>query len=184
MTRSWRRSMVWVAGASLLALGGAAFGQNALGDGRVLDNNLRQGSGGVNTRVRSVEAQIRFNNAIVTGNAGFGRSFRGDVGYLASNDFRASLGSNDLYNFRRDSTASAITGSGIRGTDALQYQVSLATGQTVPSFLDRPISNAGVVQRSGASFSGSAGVAPAPINGGFLDEPTAPIECARNGTAR
>lgn len=114
-----------------------ARAQNALGDGRALDRNLQHGSGGVNTQVRDINALIRFNNAVVTGNAPGGRSFRGNAGYLASDDFRAATGTDALYNFRRDSATSALVASGIRGTDALQYQFSLSTGQAPPAAIGR-----------------------------------------------
>jgi hypothetical protein len=143
--------------AGLLSLTGTSLGQNALGDGRALDRNMQRGSGGVNTQVRDINAQIKLNNAIVTGNAGFGRSFRGNVGYLAADDFRAGLGSNDLFRERQLSAGSAYLGgaagtgtgmfsgsdtagagsarvvqSGLRGTDALRYQMSMTTGAAVP----------------------------------------------------
>lgn len=112
-----------------------ARAQNALGDGRALDRNLRVGSGGINTPVRDLNAQIRFNNAIVTGNAIGGKSFQGNVGYLATDDFRAGLGSDQFFAFRRDSAISAVTAAGIRGTDALRYQFALSTGQTPPAIM-------------------------------------------------
>ena len=46
-----------------------AEAQNALGDGRVLDANPRVGSGGLNPAGRDFAAEVRFRNAIVTGNA-------------------------------------------------------------------------------------------------------------------
>lgn len=134
--------------AGLLMLSGSpAWAQTALGDGTALDRNLQVGSGGKNTRVRDINQQIRFNNAIVTGNAAFGRSFRGDTPYSAAGDFRGSLGSNDLFQFRRDSAVSTVYGSGLRGTDALRYQFALSTGQALPSYLGAA---PGVVERSGA----------------------------------
>ncbi len=112
-----------------------ARAQNALGDGRALDRNLRQGSGGVNTQVRDLNAMIRFNNYVVTGNAVDGKAFRGNAGYLATEDFRAATGTDALFQFRRDATSSAMVAAGIRGTDALQYQFALSTGQAPPTML-------------------------------------------------
>jgi len=160
----------------LLALCGTALGQNAIGDGRALDRNLQRGSGGVNTKVRDLDAQIKLNNAIVTGNAAYGRSFRGNVGYLATDDFRAGLGSNDLFRSQRDLAGSAalagvatvggsglfnsvdpaesgavrFTQRGIRGTDALRYQMALTTGTASPGEAGEASL---IVRRSGAGAS-------------------------------
>jgi hypothetical protein len=111
-----------------------AFGQNALGDGRALDNNLST-QGRANTTVRDLNAEIRFRNAIVTGNAPNGLSFRGDVGYSGSGEFRGDLGSDELFPFRRDSLTSGLAGAGIRGTAGLQYQFALTTGSRPPQDL-------------------------------------------------
>ncbi len=127
--------LIALAGCVSLAMAGAAAAQHAVGDGHALDANLQAGSDGRNTPVRDVQAIIRFNDAVVTGNAPYGRSFRGNVGYLASEDFRASLGSNDLFVPLRESAQSTLIGGGIRGTDALQYQFSLSTGAPPPPVL-------------------------------------------------
>lgn len=122
-----------VLGMVLCAGAPVALAQNALGDGRALDRNLRRGSGGFNTSVRDINALIRFNNSVVTGNAMGGRSFRGDTGYRSTDDFRGALGSDALFDFRRDAAPSAVPViSGIRGTDALRYQFALTTGQAPP----------------------------------------------------
>lgn len=105
----------------------AAMAQNALGDGRALDANT--GSGGrVNYERPSFAQELQFRNAVVTGNAPGGLSFRGDLGYRAAGEFTGELGSDGLFAFRRDSLYSGLAGMGIRGTDALQYQFSLTTG--------------------------------------------------------
>lgn len=111
-----------------------ALGQHALGDGQALDRNLST-QGTRNTPVRDLDALIRFNNSVVTGNALGGRAFRGDVGYRAPGDFRAPSGTDALYFFRRDATSAAIVAAGVRGTDALQYQFALSTGQAPPPVL-------------------------------------------------
>lgn len=138
-----------LAGCLSLALTGVAAAQHAAGDGHALDANLQAGSGGRNAPVRDIQSLIRFNDAVVTGNAPYGRSFRGEVGYLASEDFRASLGSNDLFVPLRESAQSALVGGGIRGTDALQYQFSLATGTPPPNILAGL--GGGRIQRSGSA---------------------------------
>jgi len=128
----------------------AAVAQNALGDGRALDNNLST-RGRYNQERTSLRQELTFRNSIVTGNAPGGLSFRGDVGYVAPGEFTGDpLGSNDLYAFRRDSLRSGIAGMGIRGTEALQYQLSLTTGSRPPANLVGRYS----VSRSGSGTSG------------------------------
>lgn len=72
--------------------------------------------------------EVRFRNAIITGNVPGGISFRGNAGYRDPGDFQARLGSDSTFNFRRDSFASGLGGLGLRGTDALQYQFTFTTG--------------------------------------------------------
>lgn len=115
---------------SLWAGGSAAQPANA---GRLLDNSLYQGSRYNDAALsRDPMREVAFRRAIVTGNAAGGLSFRGDVGYSDPREFRADLGSNDLFSFRRDSLYSGLVGQGIRGTEALQYQMALTTGSTPP----------------------------------------------------
>lgn len=118
--------------AALLLAAAPALAQDALGDGTALDQNLRQGSGGKNAARPDLARELQFRNAIVTGNAPGGLSFREDVGYTSPGGFRDALGSDDLFAFRRDSLYSGLAGLGIRGTDALQYQFGLTTGSTLP----------------------------------------------------
>lgn len=119
---------------ALLALAGCAcspaLAQNALGDGRALDANLQQGGGRFNApgRNSNFAEEVRFRNAIVTGNAPGGSSFRGDAGYLSTDDFRAPLGSDSFFGFQRDSLYSGLATRGIRGVDALRAQMALSTG--------------------------------------------------------
>ena len=121
--------------ASVLSLfSSAAVGQNALGDGRALDGNLSV-DGPLNVSRPSFEAELRFRNAIATGNAPNGLSFRGDTAFTAPSEFRGVLGSNDLFSFRRDTLTSGLAGMGIRGTDALQFQMSLTAGSQAPANL-------------------------------------------------
>jgi hypothetical protein len=125
------------------------LGQNALGDGRALDNSLST-RGRYNDARPDLRSELRFRNAVVTGNAPDGLSFRGDVGYVAPGEFAGALGSNDLFAFRRDSLRSGIAGMGIRGTEALQYQMSLTTGSRPPANLVGSYT----VRRSGAGEQG------------------------------
>lgn len=144
MTRTGSRTLAAIA----LAAGVApALAQDAMGTGRELENSLyvdtRVGGGGgldsslrVDTRFNAPRpdfaAELQFRNAIATGNAPGGLSFRGDVGYSAPFEFRGELGSDALYPFRRDSLYSGLGGMGIRGTEALQYQFALTAGARVP----------------------------------------------------
>lgn len=112
----------------------AALGQNALGDGRALDRNLST-TGRFNRARPSLASEFAFRNSVVTGNAPGGMSFRGDIGYRAPGEFGGELGSNDLFAYRRDSLRSGMAGMGIRGTEALQYQLSLTTGNRPPANL-------------------------------------------------
>lgn len=122
---------------ALLALAGSSWAvcpasaQNALGDGTALDANPGN-QGRINRPRPSFSQELQFRNAIVTGNAPGGLSFRGDLGYRAPGEFTGDLGSDALYSFRRDSLTSGLAGMGIRGTDALQYQFSLSTGAQPP----------------------------------------------------
>jgi hypothetical protein len=129
----------------ILVLCGTALGQNALD--KPLDRNTRVGGGGVNQPRPDLTQELRLRNAIVTGNAPGGFSFRGDVGYRAPGEFFGSLGSNETFSFRRDSYYSGLGGLGIRGTDALQYQFAMTTGNAPPpGFLGAP-----TFSRSGAA---------------------------------
>lgn len=121
--------VVLLAGAAL-----PASAQNALGDGRALDNNLST-RGRANQVRPNIVSEFAFRNSVVTGNAPGGLSFRGEVGYLAPGEFMGELGSNDLFAFRRDSLQSGMAGMGIRGTESLQYQLALTTGNQPPANL-------------------------------------------------
>lgn len=129
-----RRSLqTMLSAAAILAFAGQASAQNALGDGRKNDRSIEQGSGGVNRPVTNdLQQNYALRNSIVTGNAPGGLSFRGNVGYVSSREFRGELGSDDLFSFRRDSLYSGISGLGLRGTDSLQYQFALTTGAEPP----------------------------------------------------
>jgi hypothetical protein len=125
-------------GAAVLASVGALIGSAGLAraqyaNDKPLDRNLQRGSGGYNPARASLADELRFRNAVVTGNSAGGFSFRGNVGYRAPGEFLGTLGSNDTFAFRRDSYVSGLGGLGIRGTDALQYQFAMTTGNAPPS---------------------------------------------------
>ncbi|MCL4220165.1 MAG: hypothetical protein KJZ65_02225 [Phycisphaerales bacterium] len=138
-----------------------ALAQDALGDGRLLDNNL-SATTRLNYQRPSLANEVRFRNAIATGNAPGGLSFRGDLGYTAPGDFRGDLGSDDLFAFRRDTLYSGLAGMGIRGTEALQFQFAMTTGGMPPQNLIGSLA----VPR-GASSSVTTGRLPAALNPSF-----------------
>lgn len=153
----------------MLTLAGSALSQNALGDGKKNDKSGQQGSGGVNTPNTDLQQSFSLRNAIVTGNAPGGLSFRGNVGYVGSREFRGELGSDDLFSFRRDSLYSGISGLGLRGTDSLQYQFAMTTGSKPPTSIAGSLaisrdqfmpSISAVSNNAGATSSGVDGTAP------------------------
>ena len=75
--------------------------QNALGDGRVLDNNLQIGSGGANAPQQS-PAYLNAND-VVTGNVSGLGYFRDEVGYGSTNEFGDRLASDELFRFQAQS---------------------------------------------------------------------------------
>ncbi len=111
---------------ALLALAAPAAGQYAL------DNNLQYGSRGINSAARGQRDIYQLRNAVLTGNVP-SRSFRGNLGYTAPNDFRGDLGSDDLYRFARDSYYSGLALQGIRGIEATH----LALADTDPNSFSR-----------------------------------------------
>jgi hypothetical protein len=180
MSKTRRIIPATLSACAVLLVAGHAAGQTALGDGRGLERNPQVGSGGYNVQAPNINDQIRMNNAIITGNAPGGRSFRGSVGYTGTSDFRGSVGSDTLYAFRRDSAISGAFGAGVRGTDALRYQFALSTGQSLPPSIAQyasGINRSGTVTtasnsaalRSTADFLASQSVRPS-IVGGRIDE--------------
>ncbi len=115
-------------------LSSPASAQNALGTGRGLERTTArpQPQGNQPKGGRDFAAEVRFRNSIVTGGAPGGLSFRGITPYSSPSGFRDTVGSDDLYSFRRDSFYSGLSGQGIRGTEALQYQFAMTTGSAAP----------------------------------------------------
>ncbi len=100
----------------------AAHGQDQLGDGRSLDANLQQGSGGVNPQGQTPNFNAR--NDVITGNVPGLGYFHDDVGYRATGEFGGRLGSDDLFRFRArslSSSPSSVPGGG--------YTLGVAPGQ-------------------------------------------------------
>ena len=112
-----------------------AHAQNALGDGTGLANPLDvyQRQFNSESRTDQFRREIQFQNAIVTGRAAGGLSFRGDAGYGSALEFRGELGSDVTYAFRRDSAISGLAAQGVSGTDALRFQFALSTGSAAPA---------------------------------------------------
>ncbi|MBL8745992.1 MAG: hypothetical protein JNK58_06500 [Phycisphaerae bacterium] len=99
--------------------------------GRALDGNLQVGSSGFNAPIANFQRELALRNAVVTGNVAGGKAFRGDVGYSAADDFRGETGSDDLFEFQRDSAYSGLATQNIRGITPLQFQLTESTaGQT------------------------------------------------------
>lgn len=127
----------------------AASAQNAVGNGRALDNRLQVIHPGAPAGVtNSFSRELIFREAIVTGNAPGGFSFRGET-LPSAFEFRGELGEDALFAYRRDSLYSGLSNRGIRGTEALQYQFALSVGGQIPQSLAGPISfgRAGAVER-------------------------------------
>ncbi len=168
-----------VAGLAAIIAVPAAHGQNALGDGsrlesslrvgsggyngvsaagRTLDNNLRAGSGGWNGFGRNFGAESAYRNAIVTGNVGGGREFRGSVGYTAADDFRGFLGSNTNFQFERDSFYSGLATRNLRGLESIRNPLAYTVaGQRDTAFGGGLIINRAGVGASGATIENSQG---------------------------
>ena len=130
----------------LVALSGprSASAQNALGDGTGLQRDAT--NYGQNPRPPArydIMDSIRFRNAVVTGNVPMGKHFRGDGEELPSDfgqainqpspfEFRGAQSGDATFAFRRDSLFSGMAGTGIRGTEALQYQLAITTASAPP----------------------------------------------------
>jgi hypothetical protein len=87
-----------------------AQGQTQVQGGAAHDSNQQVGSGGYNRAGERVDYRAR--NLLITGNVGGGRAFQGAVNYSADGSFQGSLGSDSLFNFRRDSIYSAPNAGG------------------------------------------------------------------------
>ena len=92
-----RTALYVVVAALLVSIPGRLCGQQALGDGRALDNSLRVGSGGKNTPQPKANYSAR--NAVITGNVAGLSYFHGNVPYRAPGEFHGNLGSNRLFRF-------------------------------------------------------------------------------------
>ncbi|MDX2116441.1 MAG: hypothetical protein SFZ24_12595 [Planctomycetota bacterium] len=128
--------------------------------GRALDANTRVGGGGMNTNRANFYQELAFRNAVVTGNVGGGKAFRGDIGYTAAEDFRGRTGTDDLFRFQRDSAYSGLATQDLRGLSSLQLQFSETTGGQTQGFLGNVI----VRRESAGVTSREATGGPAPVS--------------------
>ena len=100
----------WFAAVALIGLVPCRlYGQQAMGDGRALDNNLRVGSGGKNVAQPGIDYRAR--NDLITGNVSGLGYFHGNIPYRAPDEFHGDLGSNRLFRFHARGLA-VPTGSG------------------------------------------------------------------------
>jgi len=92
------KTAVWMAVCGIAAASAQLNAQDALGNGRGLDNNLQVGGGKSNP----ANQQFNFNagNNIITGNVGGVSRFHGRVGYGSPGEFRGKLPSNSLFRFQ------------------------------------------------------------------------------------
>ncbi len=128
----------------------------SMGTGRLLDNNLRAGSGGYNND-RDVQNIGRATDLGATGNLRGLGNFRGNIGYKAAGEFSGNLGSNDFHGFNARSFGVSDLASVSPGSSGM-----LGGG---PAALQR--SGAGV---SAGDLSRRNG-APGPTPGGFDSNP-------------
>jgi hypothetical protein len=122
------RAAWWVC-ALLFAAGGVAQGQTVHGTGRALDASLAAGTGSrVNPGVSGFAEAMSFRNAVVSGLSSPQGSLRRTAGYRTTDEFLTPTGAEGLFGGRRDSLLTSLSGYGIRGTEALQYQFALTVG--------------------------------------------------------
>lgn len=108
MTRSGTRIFggLALAVATLLGIHGTALAQNALGDGRALENNLQVGSGGYNNPAPARDPNL--GNNIITGNVSGLGYFHGNAGYRAPGELQINLPSESLFRFQSRSLNPAM----------------------------------------------------------------------------
>jgi len=122
----------------------SALAQNALGDGTGLQrDNTNYGPNARPPARFDIMQSIQFRNAVVTGNVPMGKHFRADGDELPAEytrlinqpspfEFRGAQAGDSTFAFRRDSLFSGMAGTGIRGTEALQYQLAITTATAPP----------------------------------------------------
>jgi hypothetical protein len=147
-----------VAFLALAGMAASAQAQNALGDGRGLQKNTNRFDSSLGPVNKGFDVQgARMRDAIVFGRAPGGLTTRASS-LPDSSQFMGRLGTDSLYNFRRDSYFSGLAGQGIRSTDALQYQFAMTTGGAVrkPGQLEGTLAVGRFGGASGASVTENA----------------------------
>lgn len=138
-------------------IGWATLTSDAVAQGSALQRNVGGPPAATRSKITnsalrsSVGAQNRLNNAVVTGNVGGGRQFRGSVGYSGDLDFRGATGSDDLFRFQRDSFGSGLAAQGVRGIGGLQDAMGLSTN-ALPS----SIAGSTILQRESAGVNATS----------------------------
>ncbi|MGH7244971.1 MAG: tetratricopeptide repeat protein [Phycisphaerales bacterium] len=155
MNRSFIVAVVALSGMAI-----SARAQNALGDGRGMQKNTNRFDTSLGPVNKGFDVQgARMRDAIVFGRAPGGLTTRASS-LPDSSQFMGRLGTDTLYNFRRDSYFSGLAGQGIRSTDALQYQFAMTTGGAVrkPGLLEGTLDVGRFGGASGASVTENAGI--------------------------
>ena len=85
-------------------------GSRITGNGDALDASLYMGANGVRDlrNMNAARQDFRIGNLLVTGSVAGDKNFRGDVGYMASSDFRGRVGSDSIFNELQGSALSQI----------------------------------------------------------------------------
>lgn len=149
-----------VAFIALAGMAASARAQNALGDGRGMQKNTNRFDSSLGPVNKGFDVQgARMRDAIVFGRAPGGLTTR-TSSLPDSSQFMGRLGTDTLYNFRRDSYFSGLAGQGIRSTDALQYQFAMTTGGAVrkPGQLEGTLEVGRFGGASGASVTENPGL--------------------------
>jgi len=149
-----------VAFLALAGMAASAQAQNALGDGRGMQKNTNRFDSSLGPVNKGFDVQgARMRDAIVFGRAPGGLTTRASS-LPDSSQFMGRLGTDTLYNFRRDSYFSGLAGQGIRSTDALQYQFAMTTGGAVrkPGQLEGTLEVGRFGGASGASVTENVGL--------------------------
>lgn len=120
-----------LAASAALAVGPAAAQVQVQG-GNALDANQQVGSGGSNRVENQVDYAQR--NLLVTGNVGGGRAFQDNVGYVTAGGFQDALGSDSLFNFRRDSIYSSPQALGVQPRNTIGPAIVTRGTTQLPGF--------------------------------------------------
>ncbi|MFN7374363.1 MAG: hypothetical protein ACK5TP_01535 [bacterium] len=114
--------------------------RDPLGGGRALDAGLSTTLGRINTQTSNIQAMIRYNNAIVSGEATGGRSLRVPLGYQLNTETPSRTSQIDTFN-----------------RDAADWRVSVLAAQQAPSSSVRPASTAAFSSYLGAGMTVAPG---------------------------